>query len=148
MEAANLAAVQRIEAWLYASVEVHQNIGVETVLSTPKYRALVDKAVERGFEIRLIYVFLESADLNVERVCIRVSKGGHDVAEGKIRDRRRRSLEQLPWFLAASDRADIYDNSGASPKLVLTRTRTALEIHGAIPPEIETAVREAQAGRR
>src|SRR5581483_9512592 len=32
---ANLAAVQRIEAWLYASVAAHQTVGVETVLSTP-----------------------------------------------------------------------------------------------------------------
>jgi predicted ABC-type ATPase len=31
---ANLAAVTRIESWLDASIDVHQTIGVETVLST------------------------------------------------------------------------------------------------------------------
>ncbi len=37
---ANLAAVQRIEAWLHSSLEVYQTIGVETVLSSAKYRRL------------------------------------------------------------------------------------------------------------
>jgi predicted ABC-type ATPase len=32
-EEANLAAVQRIEAWLKASIDAHQSVGVETVLS-------------------------------------------------------------------------------------------------------------------
>jgi predicted ABC-type ATPase len=41
---ANLEAVRRIEAWLYASVRAHQTVGVETVLSTDKYRALVTEA--------------------------------------------------------------------------------------------------------
>jgi predicted ABC-type ATPase len=47
---ANLAAVSRIETWLDASIDVHQTIGVETVLSTPKYRRLVTKA--KGARLR------------------------------------------------------------------------------------------------
>lgn len=139
-EAANVAAVERIEAWLYASVEVHQNIGVETVLSTDKYHRLVETAKARGFQIRLIYVFLATAGLNVERVRIRVSKGGHDVPEDKIRKRRERSLEQFGWFLREADRTDVFDNSGAEPKLVLTRTLDGVEIHGPLPSQIEAAV--------
>ena len=55
---ANLAAVQRIEAWLSTSIDAYQTIGVETVLSTPKYRRLVEQAKARGFSVNLIYVFL------------------------------------------------------------------------------------------
>ena len=64
----NLEAVRRIEAWLYASVNAHQTVGVETVMSTDKYRALVDRAHDQAFRVRLIYVFLKSAELNVARV--------------------------------------------------------------------------------
>jgi predicted ABC-type ATPase len=39
--AANYAAVVRIEAWLEASIDTHKSVGVETVLSTEKYRRLV-----------------------------------------------------------------------------------------------------------
>lgn len=41
---ANLAAVQRIEAWLESSLEAHRSVGAETVLSTPKYRRPVELA--------------------------------------------------------------------------------------------------------
>src|SRR6266478_10062672 len=64
---ANLEAVIRIEAWLEASIRVHQTVGVETVLSTGKYRRLVDEAKRLNFEFRLIYVVLDSPDRNVER---------------------------------------------------------------------------------
>lgn len=89
---ANLESVQRIEAWLYASIDAHQTIGVETVLSTDKYRRLVEHAQRRGFSVNMIYVFLESAELNIKRVQTRVKKGGHDVPKDKIRSRRLRSF--------------------------------------------------------
>ncbi|HEX7742824.1 MAG TPA: AAA family ATPase, partial [Sphingobium sp.] len=81
---ANRAALDRIQAWLDASIEVHQTIGVETVLSTSKYRALVDRAKDRGFDVRMLYVVLDSAELQIERVRLRVSEGGHNVPAEKI----------------------------------------------------------------
>lgn len=144
---ANLEAVKRIEDWLYASIRVHRTVGVETVLSSPKYRRLVDFAHERGFRVRLIYVILTSAELNVERVRTRVAKGGHDVQEAKVRERRIRSLEQLSWFFAHADRVDIFDNSGAEPKLVVTKSEDdALEIWGDLIPELLAALEVAAPG--
>ena len=118
LDDANLQAVQRIEAWLETSIAAHQTVGVETVLSTPKYRRLVEKAKTLGFEIRLIYVLLDSPQRNVERVRLRVKKGGHAVPEDKILQRYTRSLEQVPWFLEQADQAWLYDNSGAEPRLI------------------------------
>ncbi len=84
LDDANLAAVKRIEAWLDASIEAHQSVGVETVLSTPKYRRLVEKAKKLGFEVGLIFVALDSVERNIERVALRVKKGGHNVPRDKI----------------------------------------------------------------
>ncbi len=137
---ANIAAVTRIEAWLYASVATHQTVGVETVLSTPKYRALVEAAHAQGFRVRLIYVFLKRADLNVERVKLRVAKGGHDVAEAAIRDRRRRSFIELGWFFQHADHAEIYDNSGAEPALIVSKVDGDLTIYGRLIEELMTAL--------
>ena len=116
--AANLAAVQRIEAWLDTSIEVHQTIGVETVLSSPKYRRLVDKAKAHDFEICFVYVYVRSVEIQMERIRARVAKGGHDVPPNKVRERRERSFDQMPWFFAQADRAWIFDNSEAEMKLV------------------------------
>ena len=118
LDPANLEAVRRIETWLEASIAAHQTVGVETVLSTPKYRRLVEKAKQLGFEVRFIYVLLDSPQRNVERVRLRVMKGGHDVSTEKVIERHVRSLEQMPWFLDRADRAWLYDNSGAKPKLI------------------------------
>lgn len=134
--AANVAAVQRIEAWLDASIDAHQTIGVETVLSTPKYRRLVEHARARGFGINLIYVFLDSVELNIERVRTRVLKGGHDVPEDRIRARRGRSFDQFGWFCEAADRVDVYDNSGARPQLVLTKRDDEMTIYDDLPEEM------------
>lgn len=118
---ANLAAVQRIERWLDASIEVHQTIGVETVLSSPKYQRLVEKAKAHGFEVCFVYVYLKSVELQLERIRARVAKGGHDVPPDKVIARRERSFEQMPWFFVNSDRAWVFDNSSDSPELVAYR---------------------------
>lgn len=137
---ANLEAVQRIEAWLDASIHAHQTVGVETVLSTGKYRRLVALAKQLGFEVWLIYVLLDSPERNVERVRLRVEKGGHAVPEDKIVERYRRSLEQLPWFLNEADEAWLYDNSGVTPQRIGRKHDGIVELdEGALPAVVEAA---------
>ena len=136
--AANLEAVRWIERWLYASIEAHQT-GVETVLSTAKYRSLVLAAKQRKFAIRLIYVLLKSPQLNIERVRLRVAKGGHDVPSEKILERRERSLQQLPWFLAHADDAWLFDNSDEKPQLIGTKSKGKIKLRSAALPEIKKA---------
>jgi predicted ABC-type ATPase len=143
---ANLEAVRRIYAWLEASIEAHQTVGVETVLSTDKYRNLVLAAKGRGFEVRLIYVILKSADLNVERVKIRVAEGGHSVPQRKIIERRERSLLQLPWFLEHADAAWLYDNSRSKPRLIGTKIKGDIALDSAALPEIRNAVERVGTG--
>lgn len=137
---ANLAAVERIEVWLQASIDVHKTVGVETVLSTGKYRKLVEKAKERGFLIWLLYVVLNSPDLCVARVTLRMKKGGHGVPEDKIRSRYAKSLAQLPWFLEESDSAWIYDNSGAEIRLIGQKSEGVVYLDEAAIPAIRDAV--------
>ena len=139
--AANIAAVTRIYSWLEASIAAHQTIGVETVLSTEKYRALVLAAKAHGFEVRLIYILLSSPELSVERVKLRVGKGGHHVPTTKIHQRRERSLRQLPWFLKNSDLAWIFDNSGARPAQIAQKVGNTIVVDPAALPEIKEAVR-------
>lgn len=136
LRAANLAAVQRIEAWLEASISVHQTIGVETVLSTAKYRALVEKAKAVGFEVRLIYVYLRSAELQLDRIRLRVLKGGHDVPADKVRERRERSFAQAGWFLDAADEAWIFDNSTSEPELVGRKQSGKTTLSAKIPADL------------
>jgi predicted ABC-type ATPase len=137
LRTANLEAVKRIYVWLEASIAAHQTVGVETVLSTDKYRRLVLAAKAARFEVRLIYVLLKSAEMNVERVRMRVADGGHRVPKMKILERRERSLQQLPWFLEQADGAWLYDNSGIKPRLIGTKINGKIDIDPAAMPEIK-----------
>lgn len=140
LHAANVAAAERIFQWLQVSIDAYQTIGVETVLSTDKYHSLVEAARRRNFEIRLIYVVLRSADLNVERVALRVRSGGHDVPREKIIERRAKSLAQLPWFLSRADLALIYDNSGALPVEIARKSGNRFDVSPQALPEIKAAI--------
>jgi predicted ABC-type ATPase len=142
--AANLEAVQRIEAWLETSIKAHQTVGVETVLSTDKYRRLVLLAKRLGFEVRLIYVLLDSPQRNIERVRLRIKKGGHAVPEDKILERHARSLAQMPWFLEQADQADIFDNSGATPRLIGEKRAGVVTVDKSALPALVAAVRTIQ----
>jgi predicted ABC-type ATPase len=139
---ANVAAVTRLEEWLKATIMVHRSLGVETVLSTDKYRKIVTLAKERGFAVNLFYVVLDSPQRNVERVRNRVESGGHDVPEQKIIERYWRSLQQMPWFLNQADNAWVYDNSGAELVLLAEKRKCVIYLHnGDAIPAVAEAVR-------
>jgi predicted ABC-type ATPase len=57
---ANLEAVKRIEEWLETSILAGHTVGVETVLSTRKYRRLVELARANNYRFQLIYVLLDN----------------------------------------------------------------------------------------
>lgn len=107
----NLKAAQDIEAELYVAVRAGTTIGVETVLSSDKFRKLVSEAKASGYSFMLHYVVLADPGLHVGRVSQRVQEGGHNVDQQKIVERYFRSLEQLPWFAARADEVYIWDNS-------------------------------------
>jgi predicted ABC-type ATPase len=142
-EKANLEAVRRIEQWLETSILAGHTVGVETVLSTSKYRRLIQLAQRERYRIQLIYVILDDPRRNVERVAIRVRRGGHGVPETKIIERYWRSLEQLPWFLANADEAWLWDNSGATIRAIGEKSDGRIKVDERAPSCIIEAANEA-----
>jgi predicted ABC-type ATPase len=95
----------------------------ETTLGGNTISGLLDRALSVGIEVRIWYVGLASADLHVARVRSRVSRGGHDIPEEKIRERYARSLLNVIRLLPRLTEFLVYDNSeeadphtGAAPK--------------------------------
>lgn len=134
IETANIEAVERIQRWLDTSVDSYQTIGVETVLSTRKYAGLVGRAKRRGFRVRMLYVLVQSLEVQIERIRLRVREGGHDVPLDKIAARRDRSFKEFAWYLKRIDDCYVFDNSGAEPVLVAAKIRGPLLWHSAELP--------------
>lgn len=143
LDRANATALDRIEDWLNASIQAYQTIGVETVLSSPKYRVLVERAKQRGFHVRMIYVVLGSAELQLQRIAIRVRSGGHDVPAEKVLARRRRSFEQLAWFFHRVDMLYVYDNSTGEPRTVGEKFGEILWEWSGLPADLRTTLLDA-----
>ena len=83
----------------------------ETVFSHHSKIEFLERARHFGYIINLGYIHLEDPDLNVLRVTQRVSEGGHDVPEYKIRGRITRTMDHIKKALVIVDEADIYENS-------------------------------------
>ena len=139
---ANGRALDRIKLWLEAAVDMYKPVGFETVLSSEKYIPLIDTALTRGFDVRLIYVALQTPQLHIDRVRKRVAEGGHDVDPEKIVARRIRSFEMLQRVYPKASFAQIWDNSGDAPQLLFEKNgpETQMFLPDAIP-EITDRIR-------
>lgn len=116
----DLEAAQEAERLRERLLSLGMDFTFETVLSTPRNLLLLQRAHTAGYYIRVIFVLTNDCSINVRRVADRVSKGGHDVPEDKIRSRYTKSLNNLKELYRIVDDLWLYDNSGDAPMLIGT----------------------------
>jgi hypothetical protein len=97
-------------------------------MSTPEKVALLTQAKERGYDVSLVFVTLDSAEKNVARVANRVALGGHAVEPSAIRQRYERAMDLLPSAVEHADKALVFDNSGSSPIRVMAKDGERLQV--------------------
>jgi predicted ABC-type ATPase len=87
----------------------------ETVFSDPVSAkvAMLRRAMDAGFNVRLIYIGLDSPALAQARVSHRVGNGGHPVPLDKIVARYPRSLANFASAIKFVASVELYDNSDA-----------------------------------
>jgi predicted ABC-type ATPase len=96
------------------------NFSFETTLSGRAYLGRLRALRDSGYLVHLIYFWLESADLAVQRVALRVAKGGHHVPEETVRQRYRRSVANfLREYRPVAATWRLFDNTApGEPRLV------------------------------
>ena len=88
------------------------SFSIETTLATRSYINLVRKAHSKGYQVRLVYFWLETPELAVHRVAERVREGGHNIPTDIIYRRYRNGISNLfNIFMDEVDLWMIYDNS-------------------------------------
>ncbi len=88
-----------------------QSFITETVFASKSDSVFIEKVREAGFGISIYHVDVRLEDLSVERVKSRVSKGGHNVPEDKIRQRFGSNKKAIRQAVIKADYAYVYDNS-------------------------------------
>lgn len=100
--------LSRIEELL----ERDESLSIETTLATKSYINLVRRAQAKGYNVRLLFFWLRTPDLAVQRVAERVAKGGHNIPTDVIRRRYVAGISNLfRLFMREVDYWEIYDNS-------------------------------------
>jgi predicted ABC-type ATPase len=112
--------LQRIEGLSKAGAD----FAFETTLAARTFAPFLRNCKAKSYIVNLLYFWLSSPDLAVQRVAWRVASGGHSIPEAVIRrryERGRRNLFEL--YLPLCDGWIVYDNSGVNLKMVAQRER-------------------------
>ena len=83
----------------------------ETVFSHPSKIDFVAHAKAEGYEVILVYIHLNTAELNEARVYQRTAEGGHTVPVDKIHSRIPRTMRHIGMVLPLVNEARLLDNS-------------------------------------
>lgn len=134
---ANSAAWHEGKRLLQQAIAQRLDYHFETTLGGRSFTRLLEEAAREGFEVRVWYVGLQSAEHHIARVKARVVKGGHDIPEADIRRRFDQSRLQLIQLLPYLSELRVYDNTiEADPQAGLApRPRLLLHWQGARPVE-------------
>ncbi len=97
----------------------HSDFAFETTLATKSYVNTIKKSKLNGYQVTLIFFYLDSHELAIERVKNRVREGGHNIPEKTIIRRYNAGLKNLfNLYIPVCDYWMIFDNSNIQSDLV------------------------------
>ena len=70
------------------------------------------------YYVVLFFVYLQKADLSIQRVASRVRKGGHNIPTEVIRRRYQKGIDNFVKYSDAVDDCYLYDNSNTEYELI------------------------------
>jgi predicted ABC-type ATPase len=108
----------------------NESFAFETTLSTVSYKHTVLEAQRRGFEVTLIYFWLDDIDLAKKRVRTRIIEGGHGLPDDVIERRYMRGLKNLfKIYIPLVNNVLLFDNSlGLNEIIAIKSEKTVWEI--------------------
>lgn len=107
----------------------NEDFAIETTLATRSLKRIMENAREKGYSVTILYFWLNSPDLAVERVRARVAAGGHNIPEDTV---RRRYVAGLHYFFNVyrqmADRWILADNTQIPFKIVAEGHRSEMTV--------------------
>lgn len=100
-------------------LESKENFAFETTLATKSYKSKIYLAKEKGYNVTLLFFWLQNVNLAIERVRTRVLEGGHNIETEVIERRYKRGIQNLfKIYLPIADEVMIFDNSEGKHDLI------------------------------
>ena len=96
-----------------------QNFAFETALSTRSYKNKIIEAQQKGYNVTLMFFWLQNIELAKEHVKTRVLEGGHNIPPDVIERRYIKGIKNLfDIYLPIVDKAYLFDNSEGTHELL------------------------------
>jgi len=103
----------------------------ETVFSHPSKIDFVAHGKTLGYQVILVFIHLESTELNKARISQRLESGGHHVPDEKVEQRIPRLLKHIKTVIPLCDQVRVLDNSSArnpfKPVMVIRDGKTEVQ---------------------
>ena len=100
-----------------------ENFAFETTLATKSYKSKVLSAKTKGYNVTLLFFWLQNVELAIERVRTRVLESGHNIELEVIKRRYINGIKNLfEIYLPIVDEAMIFDNSEGKHNLIAEKT--------------------------
>lgn len=97
----------------------NESFSIETTLASRSYFRLIEKAHQQGYEVTLLFFWLNTPEQAIERVAERVSKGGHNIPNDIIIRRFYEGINNLfRIYMPIVDSWILVDNS-ITPRCVI-----------------------------
>lgn len=91
----------------------------ETTLASRSFAPWLRELRTSGYEIHLVFLWLSSADLAIERVADRVQNGGHNIPDDIVRRRYSTGIRNFfDLYQTVTTSWVLYNSSGPQPTLV------------------------------
>jgi len=98
-----------------------KSFAFETTLASRFYAPWVKRLRESGYRFHLVFLWLSSIELAIERVEERVRSGGHSIPDEVIRRRYDRGIANFfNFYQPLADTWAAYDNSGSGTPLLVS----------------------------
>ncbi|MBR3076185.1 MAG: zeta toxin family protein [Bacteroidales bacterium] len=95
------------------------DFSIETTLATRSLVSIIEDARKRNYTITILYLWVQSPEIAIQRVRDRVAAGGHNIPEHVLRRRYTTGLKYLfDIYMPFCDRWMIADNSGNTFTLI------------------------------
>ena len=101
-----------------------ETFAFETTLATKSYKQKIEWAQANGYEVTLLFFWLDSPNMAKKRVAQRVAEGGHSIPSETIERRYHNGIVNLfAIYINMVDICYIFDNSEGRKELIAQKER-------------------------
>ena len=101
-----------------------ETFAFETTLATKSYKQKIEWAQANGYEVTLLFFWLDSPNMAKKRVAQRVAEGGHSIPSETIERRYHNGIVNLfAIYIDMVDICYIFDNSEGRKELIVQKEK-------------------------